>query len=91
MAIAPFWMGKHEVTWDEYDEFAFAFDLKRKRAKASDTSKQPDSEKAADAITRPTPPYADETFGARPERAAGHLHHPPLGHGTLPLALDQDG
>lgn len=63
VAIAPFWMGKHEVTWDEYDEFAFAFDLKRKQREGVDTAKQAASETAADAITRPTPPYADETFG----------------------------
>src|SRR5262249_6209080 len=24
LRIAPFWMGKHEVTWEEYDQFAFS-------------------------------------------------------------------
>ena len=33
--IAPFWMGKYEVTWDEYDQFAFSLDLKKKRARKS--------------------------------------------------------
>jgi formylglycine-generating enzyme required for sulfatase activity len=61
--IKPFWMGAHEVTWDEYDQFAFSFDLKEKKRKGVDPTKQADTEKAADAITRPTPPYADETFG----------------------------
>ncbi|MHC5542795.1 formylglycine-generating enzyme family protein [Singulisphaera rosea] len=61
--IAPFWMGKYEVTWDEFDEFAFAMDLKRKEREKVDLAKQPESEKAADALTRPTRPYADETFG----------------------------
>lgn len=61
--IAPFWMGKHEVTWDEYDQFAFSMDLKKKKRENVDLSKQPDTEKASDAVTRPTPPYADETFG----------------------------
>ncbi len=61
--IAPFWMGKHEVTWNEYDEFAFAMDLKRKKREGVDPAKQPETEKASDAVTRPTPPYADETFG----------------------------
>ena len=32
MQIAPFWMGKYEVTWDEYDQFAFSLDLKKKTA-----------------------------------------------------------
>jgi formylglycine-generating enzyme required for sulfatase activity len=61
--IAPFWMAKHEVTWDEYDEFAFQMDLKRKKREGADPAKQPETEKASDAVTRPTPPYADETFG----------------------------
>ena len=63
VAIAPFWMGKHEVTWDEYDEFAFSFDLKRKEREGIAADSQPEGERMADAITRPTPPYADETFG----------------------------
>ncbi|HMB07244.1 MAG TPA: formylglycine-generating enzyme family protein, partial [Isosphaeraceae bacterium] len=63
VAIAPLWMGKHEVTWDEYDEFAFSMDLKRKGRAGVDRATQPETEKAGDAVTRPTPPYADETFG----------------------------
>jgi len=46
--IRPFWMGKLEVSWDEFDIY-----WKKKEAVG----------KGADAITRPTPPYADETFG----------------------------
>jgi formylglycine-generating enzyme required for sulfatase activity len=61
--IRPFWMGKCEVTWDEYDLFAFSLDIKRKELAQVDFSKQPESERLADALTRPTPPYADETFG----------------------------
>jgi formylglycine-generating enzyme required for sulfatase activity len=61
--IAPFWMGKHEVTWDEYDQFAFSMDLRRKKREGVDLAQQPEGETAADAVTRPTPPYADETFG----------------------------
>ncbi|MEW5977506.1 MAG: SUMF1/EgtB/PvdO family nonheme iron enzyme [Acidobacteriota bacterium] len=61
--VLPFWMAKTEVTWDEYDLFAFSLDLRRKKRAGIDLDKQPDSEKAADAVTRPTPPYADETFG----------------------------
>ena len=63
VAIRPFWMGKHEVTWEEYDLFAFSFDLKKKAQQKIDLANQPPGEKQADAITRPTPPYADETFG----------------------------
>ena len=63
VTVGPFWMGKQEVTWDEYDEFAFAMDIKRKKRENVDPAKQPETEKAGDAVTRPTPPYADETFG----------------------------
>jgi formylglycine-generating enzyme required for sulfatase activity len=63
VTIAPFWMGKFEVTWDEYDQFAFQMDLKKKKRENVDLASQPEGEKAADAVTRPTPPYADETFG----------------------------
>jgi formylglycine-generating enzyme required for sulfatase activity len=61
--IAPFWMGKHEVTWDEYEQFAFSLDIKRKARENVDLAAQPMTEKVSDAVTRPTPPYADETFG----------------------------
>jgi len=61
--IAPFWMGAKEVTWDEYEQFAFALDLKKKKREGVDPAKQSEWEKKADAVTRPTPPYADETFG----------------------------
>src|SRR5271163_4606 len=56
VTIRPFWMGKTEVTWDEYDLYW----KKEEGAVAENLSAQ---DKAADAVTRPTPPYADETFG----------------------------
>jgi formylglycine-generating enzyme required for sulfatase activity len=63
VTVAPFWIGKTEVTWDEYDIFGFSQDLTKKKRQKVDLSAQPATEKAADAVTRPTPPYADETFG----------------------------
>ncbi len=63
VTVQPFWMGKTEVTWDEYDVFAFSQDIESKEARGVDFSKEPESEKVADAMTRPTPPYEDETFG----------------------------
>ncbi|ADV63050.1 protein of unknown function DUF323 [Isosphaera pallida ATCC 43644] len=61
--IAPFWMGKYEVTWDEYDLFAFSQDIKLKELKGLRNENLPPTERRADAVTRPTRPYADETFG----------------------------
>jgi len=56
--VDGFYMGKLEVTWDEYDQFGFKLDLQRKR-KLGITLPQD----AGDAVTRPTPPYADESWG----------------------------
>jgi formylglycine-generating enzyme required for sulfatase activity len=60
VTIRPFWIGKTEVKWDEYDVFAFKRGI---RTAGPELSKQSESEKIADAISRPTPPYEDETFG----------------------------
>lgn len=55
VTVAPFWLGAHEVTWDEFDQFAF---VGNKGVRAIDLP--PD---AADALTRPTLPYGDEARG----------------------------
>jgi formylglycine-generating enzyme required for sulfatase activity len=60
MKIAPFWMGKCEVTWDEYDVFSFSLDAKRRNLEKRPAG---DRDKLADAVTHPTKPYVDMTFG----------------------------
>jgi formylglycine-generating enzyme required for sulfatase activity len=45
--VEPFWMGRCEVTWDEYDVW-YAADLPQ--------TKMPDG------VSKPTPPYVDMTF-----------------------------
>jgi formylglycine-generating enzyme required for sulfatase activity len=58
--IEPFWMGKCEVTWNEYEVWTFSLDIQRRElAKIVPT----ELEKKADAVTRPTKPYTDMTFG----------------------------
>jgi formylglycine-generating enzyme required for sulfatase activity len=57
--IKPFFMGKCEVTWDEFDIYSFQRDLKKNDAGVVIPSAQP----AADGVTRPTPPYVEMTFG----------------------------
>jgi formylglycine-generating enzyme required for sulfatase activity len=59
--IPPFWMGKCEVTWDEFDWFWTKRFPGGQPPPRPDIAKKP--EKLSDAITSPTPPYADETFG----------------------------
>jgi formylglycine-generating enzyme required for sulfatase activity len=55
--VGPFWMAKHEVTWDLYDAF-------RNTGKAdSGKDLETDEPSAVDAVTRPTKRYGDESFG----------------------------
>jgi formylglycine-generating enzyme required for sulfatase activity len=56
--LPGFYIGKIEVTWDEYDQFGFSLDLQKKRKLGTALSKE-----GADAVSRPTPPYADESWG----------------------------
>ncbi|MBX5495719.1 MAG: SUMF1/EgtB/PvdO family nonheme iron enzyme [Bryobacteraceae bacterium] len=51
--ISPFWMGKYEVTWDEYRLFMFS------QLAKEDINKDP----LVDAISRPTRPYVEMSFG----------------------------
>lgn len=46
--LDPFWIGKHEVRWDEYDIWSQERDTGDPRV---------------DGVARPTPPYTDMTFG----------------------------
>jgi len=58
--VDPFWMGKCEVTWEEYEQWAMELDLnQRDKAKYQPTP----YDKLADAIARPSKPYSDMTFG----------------------------
>lgn len=60
VVVEPFWMGKCEVTWDEYEIWSFNLDIKLRTLH----EKPPTAlDKLADAVTRPTPPYTDMTFG----------------------------
>jgi formylglycine-generating enzyme required for sulfatase activity len=58
--IDPFWMGKCEVTWDEYEIFMLKTDYQRRQAMNIAPTPQ---DKVADALMRPTAPYTDMTFG----------------------------
>jgi formylglycine-generating enzyme required for sulfatase activity len=60
LKIEPFWMGKYEVTWNEYDIWSFNLDIQRRKA-LNLAALERDAE--SDAVTRPTKPYTDMTFG----------------------------
>src|SRR5437868_5812688 len=55
--IRPFWMERTETTWDEYDLY-----LKEKGVESPEENEKR-VKTDADAVTGPTKPYADETFG----------------------------
>jgi formylglycine-generating enzyme required for sulfatase activity len=65
VSVEPFWIGRREVTWDEYDVWAFRLDLPRGQARG------------ADAESRPSRPYGapDHGFGHRGFPAIGVTHH----------------
>jgi formylglycine-generating enzyme required for sulfatase activity len=50
--VKNIWIGKHEVTWDEYDIFAFGLDIPDEKAKQEAVGK-----------TRPSKPYAAPDYG----------------------------
>ena len=58
--IAPFWMGTHEVTWDEYNIFTFSLDVKRREVLNLEMTA---GDVLADAVAHPTKPYVDMSFG----------------------------
>lgn len=53
--LDPFWMSTYEVTWDLYEPFVYK-DLEQTLATGEVASE-------VDAVTRPTKPYLDMTFG----------------------------
>jgi sulfatase modifying factor 1 len=62
--LDPFWMGTYEVTWDIYEPFLY---------KDYETTQSIGAVPAnVDAVTRPTKPYLDMTFGM------GKENHPAL-------------
>jgi formylglycine-generating enzyme required for sulfatase activity len=58
--VDSFWMGKYEITWNQYDQFANEVigDLREKLAAANHGLNI-----SADAVSTPTPPYVDMSFG----------------------------
>ncbi len=58
--ISPFWMGQCEITWNEYELFMYPDEEKRTRgAVPTDAA----GDKLADAITHPSKPYVEMSFG----------------------------
>lgn len=65
VSVEPFWMGKCEVTWEEFETWAFNLDKQRRKAKGQSPTEW---DGIADFIMRPTAPYADMSFGMGKEK-----------------------
>src|SRR5262249_20622654 len=70
--IAAFWMAKFETTWDAYD--LYRFDENVPKGDKKDNRPAVQAIVTADAMTRPTPTYDDETY-----------HMPREGHPCLAI------
>jgi formylglycine-generating enzyme required for sulfatase activity len=57
--IEPFWMGKFEVTWNEYELFMYPEGERKPIAAEAKI----DATNVPDAVTRPTKPYVEMSFG----------------------------
>ncbi len=60
VAVSPFWMGKHEVTWDMYGPFMIT-DVARNKD-GSPVKIAPDASDV-DVVSSPTTPYVEMSFG----------------------------
>ncbi len=58
--IAPFWMAKCEITWNEYELFMYPDDERRTRSQVPTDAA---GDKLADAVTHPSKPYVEMSFG----------------------------
>lgn len=58
--VSDFWMGKYEITWDEYELWMLNLDKDNREYKKIESTK---GDALSDAVTKPTAPYTDMTFG----------------------------
>jgi len=63
--VDPFWMGSHEVSWNEYELFVYrAMELNAaSTASGAQIAESQPANAKADAVSRPSPPYIDMTNG----------------------------
>jgi formylglycine-generating enzyme required for sulfatase activity len=59
--VSPFWLGKYEVTWDEFEPFMITTIERFKNGVRKDFD--PAVHTDVDAVSGPTAPYADMSFG----------------------------
>ena len=67
--VDSFWMGRFEITWNQYDVWGERIDYYRRAAFGTPATPR---DPVADAVTRPTPPYTDMSF------SMGKENHPAI-------------
>jgi len=73
--VSPFWMGKYEVTWDQFLLYMYPDDEKKLR----ETHPTPeDVNQVSDAVTRPSKPYVDMSFGMGKSAKSGGKGFPAI-------------
>ena len=60
IAVEPFWMGKYEVTWNEFQLFMYPEEEKKARVSKNLSS---ELNSLTDAVSHPTQPYVEMSFG----------------------------
>ncbi|TWT68358.1 Serine/threonine-protein kinase pkn1 [Crateriforma conspicua] len=61
VTVSPFWMGKCEVTWDEYEPYMITQAPREKNGARKDYD--PATDDIVDGVSQPTPPYTEMSFG----------------------------
>ncbi|MCC6491836.1 MAG: SUMF1/EgtB/PvdO family nonheme iron enzyme [Pirellulales bacterium] len=59
--VSPFWIGKSEVAWDEYEPFMITKADRFKNGARKDYD--PEEHSVVDAVSQPTAPYVEMSFG----------------------------
>jgi len=61
VTVDPFWIGKYEVTWDEYEPYMINKEDRHKHGTRKDYD--PSKHTFLDALSQPTAPYTEMSFG----------------------------
>ncbi|MCA9068015.1 MAG: SUMF1/EgtB/PvdO family nonheme iron enzyme, partial [Planctomycetaceae bacterium] len=61
VTVDPFWIGKYEVTWDEYEPYMITQVDRGKSGNRKDFD--PKKHSIVDAVSQPTSPYCEMSFG----------------------------
>lgn len=61
VVVDPFWIGKYEVTWDEYEPYMITQVDREKHGGRKDYD--PNKHELVDGVSQPTAPYTEMSFG----------------------------